>query len=128
MAGVGGHYIGRSVERLGPIGSASASTEAILVESGIALVCGALGVIVHKRRRSVETAPIVGTIVWVAIVAGTYFAFNAFAGSRDCPGTQDCDTLIVPVLFPYVVAAAVGAFVGAASVVGAFAATRRLRG
>jgi hypothetical protein len=54
----------------------------------------------------------------VATVAGTYFAFDTIAGSRDCPGVQDCDTLIVPVLFPFVLASAVAAALGAAGVLG----------
>lgn len=122
-AAIAGHYIGHNLERLGPIGSVDASTGAVLIEAGIAFGGGALGVLLHRQRSS-EVAGIVAAPVWLATVAGTYFAFNTFAGSHDCPGRQDCGTLIVPVLFPFVWSTALAATVGA---VGSLVLTRGLR-
>ena len=123
-AAVGGHYVGRSVERLGPIGSVSAPLHAILLEGGVAVGAGVFGILLSKRDSS-ETVGVVTGSVWLAIMVGTYLAFNTVAGSRDCPGSQDCDTLMVPVMLPLVIAAAVGATLGA---LGGYGAARLRRG
>lgn len=112
-AAFGGYVVGRIVERLGPIGAASAPAHALLWEAVVALAGGALAVAAH-RDRSWNTATVAAGLVLLGTCIGTYLAFNTLAGSKDCPGTQDCDTLIVPVLMPLVVAAAVGASLGAA--------------
>jgi hypothetical protein len=120
---IAGHYIGHGVEQLGPIGSTNPSTRDVLIEASVALGAGLLAVLL-QRRRSAKVAGISAAAVWIATVAGTYFAFNSIAGSHDCPGTQDCDTLMVPVLFPFIWSTALAATAGA---VGSLALTRWLR-
>jgi hypothetical protein len=60
-------------------------------------------------RRGEEAIGIGAGLATIATMAGVYSAFNTIAGSRDCPGSQDCDTLIVPLLFPFLIATAVAA-------------------
>jgi hypothetical protein len=80
----------------------------LLLDAAVASVVAALGVVILYRRQweSVGIATAVGVI---GTLIGTYSAFNTIAGSRDCPGTQDCDTLIVPVLAPFLLSCAVAA-------------------
>jgi hypothetical protein len=123
-AAVGGYFPGRMVERLGPIDSAATPARALLLEAGIAVLAAILGV-VSRYSASWDVAAITSGVITIALCIGTYSAFDTIAGSRDCPGTQDCDTLIVPVLLPLVVAAGVGAAAAAFATEGLL--RRRLR-
>jgi hypothetical protein len=111
-AACGGYYVGRIVERLGPIDRVVSPARAFLFEAVIALVAASLAVAVRRSVRW-ETGAVAATLAVAATCLGTYGAFNTIAGSRDCPGTQDCDTLIVPLLTPLFASAAGAAVVGA---------------
>jgi hypothetical protein len=108
----GGYWVGRGLERLGPIDSVATPPRTFLFEAAIALAAASLAVAARRSLRW-ETGAVVATLAVAATCLGTYAAFNTIAGSRDCPGTQDCDTLIVPLLTPLFATAAVAAGVGA---------------
>jgi hypothetical protein len=100
------------VERLAPIDSAAIPFRALGLEAVLALLAAAF-VVVARRDRGWQTVAIAVGIVFVGACIGTSSAFDTIAGSKDCPGSQDCDTVMVPFLMPFALSALIGASLGA---------------
>ncbi len=108
LAVYGGRLAGERMERLGPIGSISAPMNDVILVGAIAAAVAGCCVAILWRRGD-EAVGIGACVAVLATMLGVYSAFDTTAGSRDCPGSQDCDTLIVPMLFPPFIAAALAA-------------------
>jgi hypothetical protein len=112
-AAVCGYFVGRIVEHMGPIDTVAIPPRAFALDLAVALIAAVLAVVVRHDWKW-HTVALAVALVLIATILGNDAAFNTIAGSKDCPGTQDCDTLMAPFLMPLVGAVLVGAVIGAA--------------